>query len=301
MPSFDFEKMLQHIEKFRIDSLGLVPPVVVALAKSPLSREYDLSSVKTFTSSAAPVDAEILEEAAKLWPPGALTINQAWGMTETTCPATLFDPTVRANPASVGEVVPNCSIRIVKTDGSGEEVTKANERGELWVAGPIIFKEYWNKPEATAATVHIDPDGTRWLKTGDIAYIDKYEPGGYFYIVDRIKELIKVKAYQVAPAELEALLLDNKGIIDVGVCGVTINGEEWPRAYVVPNLDVEQTEQDIAKWLESRVVHYKRLRGGVKFIDAIPKNASGKILRKILRDQAAKEVGDRKPSESKLA
>ncbi|OTB12438.1 hypothetical protein K445DRAFT_378636 [Daldinia sp. EC12] len=299
MSSFNFEKMLQCIEKFRIDSLTSVPPIVVMLAKSPLSRKYDLSSLESITSGAAPLGAEVSDEVAKLWPEGALSLRQGWGMTELTCASTGWHPKTAGKSAAVGELLPNCKARIMRIDGSGE-ITQANERGEVWMAGPTLLKGYWNKPEATADALHIDPDGTRWFKTGDVGFVEKYEPGGLFHIVDRIKELIKVKGNQVAPAELEDVLLENKGVRDVAVVGVTINGEELPRAYVVPDPEVKQTEQEIAQWMESKVVHYKRLRGGVKFVEAIPKNPSGKILRKLLRDQAASEVGDRKPSTAKL-
>ncbi|KAI2776353.1 acetyl-CoA synthetase-like protein, partial [Daldinia loculata] len=299
MSSFNFEKMLQCIEKFRIDALIAVPPVVVLLAKSPLSRKYDLSSLESIGSGAAPLGAEVSDEVAKLWPDGALNLRQGWGMTELTCASTSWHPKTAGKSAAVGELLPNCKARIMRIDGSGE-ITKANERGEVWITGPTLLKGYWRKPEATAATLHVDPDGTRWLKTGDVGFVEKYEPGGLFHIVDRIKELIKVKGNQVAPAELEDVLLENKGVRDVAVVGVTINGEEVPRAYIVPDPEVKQTEQEIAKWMESKVVNYKRLRGGVKFVEAIPKNPSGKILRKILRDQAADEVGDSKPGMAKL-
>lgn len=272
MPSFNFEKMLQYIEKFRVDILTAVPPIVVLLAKSELSRKYDLSSIEVVGSGAAPLGAEITDEVLKLWPPGAVDVRQGWGMTEVTCTCTAWHPkAVIGQSTAVGEMMPNCKARIMRIDGPGE-ITKANETGEIWVSGPTLLKGYWKKPEATADSLHIDPDGTRWLKTGDVAYIEKYEPGGIVHVVDRIKELIKVKGNQVAPAELEALLLDNKGVSDVAVVGVTINGEEFPRAYVVPNPEEKQTEQEIAKWMESKVVYYKRLRGGVKFVDAIPKN-----------------------------
>ncbi|GAP84679.1 putative AMP-binding enzyme [Rosellinia necatrix] len=300
MPSFDFEKMLQHIQKFRISHIVGVPPIIIALAKHPATRKYDLSSVQIVGSGAAPLGLEISDEVAKLWPAGAVTVRQGWGMTELTCSATAWHPNEVIRSAAVGEIMPNCKARIMSTDGSGE-ITSPNERGELWISGPILMKGYWRKPEATAGTIHVDSDGTRWLKTGDVAYIEKYEPGGRWHIVDRIKELIKVKGNQVAPAELEAVLLDNNAVTDVAVVGVTINGEELPRAYVVPNPAVKVTEKEIAKWMETRVIRYKWLKGGVKFIDAIPKNPSGKILRKQLKDLAAKEVGDRKPTASKLA
>ena len=167
--------------------------------------------------------------------------------------------------------MPNCEAGIVRPE-DGSEVTTGGEPGEIWVSGPTLMKGYWNKPEATADTIVVDSDGKRWLKTGDIAYIEKYEPGGLWHIVDRLKELIKVKGNQVAPAELEAVLYENKGVADAAVVGVTIDGEEYPRAYVVPTPGAKQTEKDIAAWMEGKVVHYKRLRGGVKFVDAIPKN-----------------------------
>ncbi|KAI1200303.1 AMP-binding enzyme [Nemania serpens] len=299
MPSFNFEKMLQHIQNYRISHLIAVPPIIIALAKHPLSRKYDLSSVQTIICGAAPLGLEISDEVGKLWPAGAVRLRQGWGMTELTCSATSWNPNEQHRTSAVGEVIANCKARIMETDGSGE-ITSANKRGEIWISGPIAMKGYWRKPEATANTVHIDPDGTRWIKTGDVAYIDRYEPGGKLHIVDRIKELIKVKGNQVAPAELEAILLDHKGIADVAVVGVTINGEEYPRAYVVPNPEVDVTEMEIAKWMETRVIRYKWLKGGVRFIEAIPKNPSGKILRKQLRDLAAKEAGDRKPQDSKL-
>ncbi|KAI1361328.1 AMP-binding enzyme [Xylaria arbuscula] len=301
MPSFNFEKMLQHIQRFRITHIVAVPPIIVMLAKNPLSRKYDLSSIQAVGCGAAPLGLEVSDEAVKLWPTGAITVRQGWGMTELTCTVTNWDPNEpRRRTAAIGELMPNCKLRLMRTDGSGE-VTAANERGELWVTSPTLMKGYWNRPEATADTVHVDQDGTRWMKTGDVGYIEKYEPGGKLFIVDRIKELIKVKGNQVAPAELEALLLDNDAVADAGVVGVTINGEEVPRAYIVPKPAAQVTEKEIAEWLASRVISYKRLKGGVKFIDVIPRNPSGKIQRRQLRDLAAKQVGDREPTESKLA
>lgn len=167
--------------------------------------------------------------------------------------------------------MPNYQARIVKPD-DGSEVTTPNIPGELWVSGPTLMKGYWNKPDATRDTVVVDADGTLWLKTGDIAYIEDYRPGGLWHVVDRLKELIKVKGNQVAPAELEAVLLENRGVADVAVVGVTINGEEVPRAYVMPDPTVKQSEKDVAAWMEGKVVRYKHLRGGVKFVKAIPKN-----------------------------
>lgn len=271
MPGFDFVKMLEYVQKFRITSLTCVPPIVVALAKHPLARKYDLSSVEALGSGAAPLSQEVGDEAEKLWPSGVVQVRQGWGMTEVTCTCMGWDPKATGKSISVGELMPNCSAKLVKVDGSGE-ITKANESGEVWVTGPTLMKGYWNKPEATAGTTQIDADGTRWLKTGDIAYIEKYEPGGLWHVIDRLKELIKVKGNQVAPAELEGLLLENKAVLDVGVVGVTINGEEYPRAYVVPNPELKVAEKEIAAWLERKTVRYKWLKGGVVYVPEIPKN-----------------------------
>ncbi|KAK4449154.1 hypothetical protein QBC34DRAFT_99301 [Podospora aff. communis PSN243] len=289
MAGFDFIKMLEYIQKYRITVLAAVPPIVLALAKHPLARKFDLSSVESVGSGAAPLGREVCEVVEKGVFKGNLTIRQGWGMTETTCTAMSWDPKTLAPSVGVGEMMPNCRGRLMSLDGK-TEITKANERGELWVTGPVLMRRYWRKPDATAGTTHRDDDGTVWLKTGDIAYVDKFAPGGIFFVVDRLKELIKVKGNQVAPAELEALLLDNPDIVDVAVVGVTIDGGELPRAYVVKNPASKATEEDIAKWMEGKVARYKQLKGGVVFIDAVPKNPSGKILRAQLRERAKKEI-----------
>lgn len=278
MPAFDFERVLQYVQQFRITSLIAVPPILVALAKSPLSRKYDLSSLENVSSGAAPLSPEVSDAVSRLFPAGAIEVKQGWGMTEVTCTCMSWDPNASFGSSSVGEVAPNCAARLVRADGSGTEVTEPGVRGELWVTGPTLMKGYWGKPDATADTLHVDKDGesgeeTRWLKTGDIAYAESYGPGALFHVVDRIKELIKVKGNQVAPAELEGVLLDHPAIADAAVVGVTMQGEELPRAYLVRSPSAtDLSEKDIAKWMEGKVVRYKWLRGGVKFVDAVPKN-----------------------------
>lgn len=172
-------------------------------------------------------------------------------------------------------------------DGSGEITARGPDaRGELWIRAPNVMKGYWNKPDATKET--LTPDG--WLKTGDIAYVDEE---GKFYIVDRKKELIKVKGNQVAPAELEALLLEHPAVADAAVIGVpTPDGDESPRAYVMlqPDEKSKATKpNEIAAFVAKNVARHKKLTGGVYFIDSIPKNPSGKIMRRLLRDQAKEE------------
>ncbi|KAL2179315.1 uncharacterized protein P884DRAFT_195820 [Thermothelomyces heterothallicus CBS 202.75] len=308
MPSFDFVKMLSYIQRFRITTLALVPPIVVLLAKHPATGEYDLSSIESIGCGAAPLSREVSEEAERLFREqrrnggdGDLFIRQGWGMTELTCTAMSWDPNTPARAsAGVGEVSPNCRAKLVSLADGRTPIERAGERGELWVTGPTLMRRYWRRPDATAETIVVDADGTRWLRTGDIAFVDEYKPGGIFHVVDRVKELIKVKGNQVAPAELEGILLDNPDVADAAVVGVTIDGEEVPRAYVVRSPGSAATEQEVARWMEGKVVRYKQLKGGVVFMDAIPKNPSGKILRKQLRERAQKEVGDAAKKASRL-
>ena len=212
MPKFDFVEMLTYVQKYRISDLILVPPVVVAMAKHPATKKFDLSSVETVSSGAAPLGREASQEFERLWPNGQVNVRQGWGMTEVTCAATTFDPSKHSASFSVGELLANCEAKIV-LDDEGKVEAPQGERGEIWVRGPNVMKGYWNKPEATKET--FGPGG--WLKTGDVAYVDKE---GNFFIVDRKKELIKVKGLQVAPAELEAMLLDHPEVQDAAVIGV---------------------------------------------------------------------------------
>ncbi|KAJ5915703.1 hypothetical protein N7466_011636 [Penicillium verhagenii] len=284
MPKFDFQKMLEYTQAFRITDLTLVPPVVVMLAKHPLVKEYDLSSVDTVGSGAAPLGREVCAEVERLWPAGVINIKQGWGMTEATCSILGWDPTETSDSASVGEPNANCEAKIMADDVT--EITARNQRGELWVRGQNIMKGYWRNPTATKETK--TDDG--WLRTGDIAYVDDQ---GKFHVVDRMKELIKVKGNQVAPAELEAIILEHAAVADVAVIGVTIDHDERPRAYVVLNPGQSATSEEIVRFMDGKVSATKRITGGVKFVEAIPKNPSGKILRAVLREQARAELKQR--------
>lgn len=275
MPKFDFLEMLQCIPKFKITDLVLVPPVVVAMAKHPATKKFDLSSVESVGSGAAPLGREVCEEFEKLWPEGKINVKQGWGMTELTCAALGYPPHEHSASFSVGEVMAGCEAKIV-LDDEGKVEAKTGERGEIWVKGPNVMKGYWRKPEATRETMH---DG--WLKTGDVAYVDEER---HFFIVDRKKELIKVKGLQVAPAELEAMLLENADVQDAAVIGVPHNGDEAPRAYIVPQTPEKATPEvaeSIKKWLAERVSKHKRLEGGVHFLEAIPKNPVSLLLKRV--------------------
>ncbi|EXJ61136.1 4-coumarate-CoA ligase [Cladophialophora yegresii CBS 114405] len=281
MPKFDFLQFLEYTQKFRITDYTLVPPIAVLLAKHPAVEKYDLSSVEQIGCGAAPLGRDVSEQVERRLG-GRLNFKQGWGMTECTCSLLGWDPNATSLTQAVGEPNANCEAKIMTEDGLAEITERGPDaRGELWVRGPNVMKGYWRNPKATQET--LTPDG--WLKTGDIAYVDD---DGKFLIVDRKKELIKVKGNQVAPAELEALLLEHPGIADAAVIGMpTDDGDEKPRAFVVRQVGPEGsklTEEDVKKFVEGKVVRYKRLAGGVEFLDVIPKNPSGKILRRQLRD-----------------
>ena len=268
MPRFDLEQFLQIHQEHGVTRSYVAPPLVLALAKHPLVDKYDLSALDLVMSGAAPLSAELQEAAAQRL---NCVVLQGYGLTETS-PVTHVNPRERNKPGSIGVLAPNTEAQIVDLD-SGEPVA-SGESGELCVRGPQVMKGYLDNPGATADM--IDPDG--WLHTGDIATVDDE---GYFTVVDRLKELIKYKGYQVAPAELEALLLEHPQISDVAVIGRTDEeAGEIPVAYVVAKgLEVDAVLQFVAE----RVAPYKRVRA-VEFTDEIPKSASGKILRRVLID-----------------
>lgn len=288
MRSFVFEDFLKYIQKYKITHLQTVPPIIVLLAKRPETSKYDLSSVQNIICGAAPLSRELQNEVSSRF---KLAIVQGWGMTETTCAALGIPGFQNELTGSVGHLIPNTEAMLV--DDDGKEISKDGEPGEILLKGPQMLIGYWRNEAATKECRTADG----WFKTGDVAVCRDNK----FWIVDRKKELIKVKGLQVAPAELEAALLENDDVADAAVAGVTVHDEEHPRAYVVlqPDKKGKISEKDIQKWIEPRVARHKRLTGGVKFIDEVPKLPSGKIMRKIMREWAkrdAKELeGDVRP------
>ncbi|HUO71371.1 MAG TPA: 4-coumarate--CoA ligase family protein [Solirubrobacteraceae bacterium] len=280
IPRFELREFLRVIQDYRITRAALVPPIVLALTKDPLVDEFDLSSLEFVGSGAAPLSAEL--EVACGTRLGC-RIQQGYGLTETS-PVTHTVPEDLAGelPGSIGHLVPNTECRIVDV-ATGED-PPSGEPGELLIRGPQVMKGYLNNPGATALA--IDPDG--WLHTGDIARIDE---GGSLKIVDRIKELIKYKGYQIAPAELEALLLTHPAITDAAV--IPVPDEEAgqvPKAFVVTNGSI--TPEDVSRFVTDHVAAYKKVRA-VEIIDEIPKAPSGKILRRVLieRERSAAMAG----------
>jgi acyl-CoA synthetase (AMP-forming)/AMP-acid ligase II len=277
MPRFELDEFLRLLQDQRITSAFVVPPIVLALAKHPLVDKYDLSALRRVGSGAAPMDGELESAAARRL---NSTVGQGWGLTETSPVVTtnFFNPDPR--PGTVGPLVPNTELRVVDPL-SGEEVG-IEQVGELLVRGPQVMKGYLNNPEATAAM--IDPQG--WLHTGDLGYADS---DGFTYVVDRVKELIKYKGMQVAPAELEAVLLSHPKIADAAVIRhPDPEAGEVPKAYVVTREPLDEAE--VMAWVAGNVAPHKKVRI-VEFIDEIPKSPSGKILRRILMDRERAEGG----------
>ena len=270
MPRFDLEQFLSIIENEKITIAYLVPPVILALAKHPMIEQFDLSSLRLIFSGAAPLGAEVaLEAAARV----GCDVVQGYGMTELS-PVTHSTPSGGFKPGSIGYTISNTEVRVVDP-ASGDDLG-IDEDGELWIRGPQVMKGYLNNPAATATTV--DDDG--WLHTGDIGHIDADD---HFYIVDRLKELIKYTGFQVAPAELEALLLTHPAVADAAVIGVPDDeAGEVPKGFVVLKPGTEASEAAIKEFVADAVASYKQLRL-VEFVSEIPKSASGKILRRELR------------------
>ncbi|MET8980672.1 4-coumarate--CoA ligase family protein [Streptomyces sp. NPDC004539] len=279
LPRFDLETFLAAVEKHRITGLYVAPPIVLALAKHPAVERYDLSSLKYVISAAAPLDAELAAACARrlALPP----LGQAYGMTELS-PGTHVVPLsamYEAPPGTVGKLIGGTEMRIVSLDDPAKDLGPG-EPGELLFRGPQVMKGYLGHPEATDAM--IDTDG--WLHTGDVGHVDE---NGWLFVVDRVKELIKYKGFQVAPAELEALLLTHPDIADAAVVGTyNADGNEVPHAHVVRQpYAAGLSEGEVMMYVAERVAPYKRVRR-VTFVDAVPRAASGKILRRRLRERA---------------
>ncbi|MEX2469568.1 MAG: AMP-binding protein [Pseudohongiellaceae bacterium] len=279
MPRFELELFLQIVQDFRITSLNLVPPLVLALAKHPLVDQYDLSSVRIVGSGAAPLGPELELACARRL---GCDIYQGYGLTEVAGASHVnIAPVPPEKQGSVGPSLPNTESRVIDVE-TGQELGP-NEKGEVLIRGPHVMRGYLNNMEATRQCI----DGDGWFHTGDVGYGDD---DGYFYIVDRVKELIKYKGYQVAPAELEALLVNHPGISDAAVIpSPDEEAGEVPKAFVVLSEDL--SPEDIMRWVAEQVAPHKKIRR-VEIVDEIPKSASGKILRRILVDKERASAAD---------
>ncbi|EXJ66288.1 uncharacterized protein A1O5_10440 [Cladophialophora psammophila CBS 110553] len=245
MTKFNVVQYLLYLDIYRITFMTSVPVILTMLCKQDNPHRFNLKAVEVVTSGSAPLDPELGKMVEDRYLRSNVKVKQGWGMTETTC--------------SITGGLANHTI------------------GEIWVAGPNIMKGYWHKPKETSETI-VYEDGHRWLRTGDIGYIDER---GRIYIVDRLKELIKVKGLQVAPAELELSLLAHPDVIDAAVVGAKIEGSEYPRAFVVRKTPAI-TAASLFEYIKERFAPHKWLTGGVYFIDAIPRTGSGKVIRRAL-------------------
>ncbi|HEX6678353.1 MAG TPA: AMP-binding protein, partial [Actinomycetes bacterium] len=267
MPRFDLEGFLDTIQRHRVTTMIVAPPIMLALAGHPVVDRYDLSSLRVIGCGAAPLSGEVEQRCADRL---GCVVLQGLGMTETTCTIAISPPEAPRR-GSVGRLLAGTEARIVDPETGAD--FGPGRTGELWVRGPQLMRGYHDQPEATART--IDPDG--WLHTGDLCAFDE---DGYLYVVDRLKELIKYKGAQVAPAELEHLLLAHPAVADAAVVPrPDAEAGEVPVAYVVPR--GRATADELLAWVAERVAPYKRLRV-VEFTDQVPRSMTGKLLRRVL-------------------
>ncbi|XP_966892.2 probable 4-coumarate--CoA ligase 1 [Tribolium castaneum] len=258
--------------------LFIVPPIVLFLSAHPMVKPEDLHSVRVVFSGAAPLGAldeqRFVEKSGK-----SVSVLQGYGLTETSPTVTAISAQLKSEKnvyGSIGRPIPNTLVKIINVDDPTGAPLGPNATGELLVKGPQVMKGYLNRPEETENAFL---DG--WFRTGDMAY---YNEDHVFFITDRLKELIKVKGFQVAPAELEEIIRDFPNVDDAAVIGVPHPTQgEAPRAYIVPKKNTKVNTKDLEEYFKGKVAHYKQLKGGIAIVDSIPKNASGKIMRRQLK------------------
>ena len=278
MPRFELDKFLGAVQEFKVTRIYIVPPIALALAKHPLVDKFNVSSLKVLLSGAAPLSSALTEAVKTRL---GVVVKQGYGMTELSPAASVdVDDPQKIKSGACGRLVSNTEAKIIDT-ADPTKSKEVGEEGELVVRGPQVMKGYLNKEDATLGM--IDSDG--WLHTGDVAYIDSE---GYIWLVDRVKELIKYKGFQVPPAELEGILLSHPSIADAAVIGAPDEAAgEVPVAFVVKKPNTELTVEQVIEFVNKDISTYKKIHR-VEWVDAIPKSASGKILRRILKASLVK-------------
>ncbi|KAF2104803.1 AMP-binding enzyme [Rhizodiscina lignyota] len=282
MRRFEMGPWLANIEKFRITELNVVPAMVVMLLNSPLLKKSSLESVNLVFSGSAPLDKDLQARFKKYLRDDAV-VNVVWGMSETCCVGMYYYYPDEDSSGAVGRPLPNHDVKLV--DEEGKDITLSGNLGELCMRGPSIFKGYCGIP------TEFDEDG--YYHTGDLSHYNK--DTNLWYINGRKKELIKVRGFQVAPQEIEAVLLNHPDVADASVIGVQESAEtsEFPRAYIIPKPGSNPSVAAIKAYTAERLAKYKQLEGGVVFVDSLPKNANSKVMKNVLRDRAKKEMSAR--------
>ncbi|KAK7890590.1 hypothetical protein LTR67_007798 [Exophiala xenobiotica] len=280
MRKYEWSKLLQYVKEYEITAFYTVPSIYLRISKSPDVKDH-FKTIDAASTGAAPMDGELQNAANSRLGTGETLIGQTWGLSETTGAVTMMPRGQSDVSGSISPIMQNVEIRMV--DDNYNDVEPGQE-GELLVRSPLVTQGYFNNPQATKDAFH---DG--WFCTGDIGVLRD----GKFYIVDRKKELLKYKGLQVAPAEIENLLITHPRIQEAAVVGVNLPddpGTDLPRAYVVAKPS-EISEEEVKDYVKQRLAPYKQLRGGVVFVEEIPKNAIGKMLRRELRERAKRELG----------
>ncbi len=280
LPRFNLEQFLQTLELYRVTYAYVVPPIILALAKQPVVEHYDLSNLRCLMSGAAPLSAELATSCRQRL---GCAVKQGYGLTEASPVSHINPPDPdRIKLASIGPLVAGTEGRVVDPETGAELGPGA--QGEIRIRGPQVMKGYLHRPEQTAAM--LDADG--WLRTGDLGCADE---DGYFYVLDRLKELIKVKGFQVAPAELEGILLTHPAVADAAVIpSPDEDAGEVPKAFIV--LRTAATPEDLMTFVAERVAPYMKVRR-LEFVEQIPKSPSGKILRRVLVERERTGALDR--------
>lgn len=290
MPRFEPETWFWAHQEYQITDMNSVPPIVVMAINHPARHKYSLKSVVSGNCGGAPLDKLPQIRIQQLLADNA-QYTQAWGMTESSCIATRFAWPEQDSTGSIGRPLPNLDIKLV--DDDGKDISGYDVLGEICIRGPTVVSGYFENPEANAR----DWDDEGYFHTGDVVYVDGKTKK--WYIADRKKELIKVRGFQVAPGELEGVLLDHPDIVDVAVIGVPDSknpeSSEAPRAYIQrgPDSGDKPSAEEVHKFVKERLSSYKQLVGGIVFVDSIPKSPNGKILKRILRERAKKELASK--------